>query len=206
MVAALLKCANIPGNSETQSQLREKLLNASRYYRFATAQQHQIPQKAYNKAATAAKALLNAMDELNRYARPRVKPRAGPDGLEIDTDELDWLKESDRHDAQCCVKKVLAAVERGSPDFTGSPRRGQPPKRAKAIVVAQALIYLENYAPGSALRNWPAKMRLSNKYLEFVELFYETATGEEDARGKLEWQIREWLERQRRFQKSMERR
>src|SRR5262245_3962598 len=161
MVADLLKCAGIPDNSQSQSQLRETLRNASNFCRFARMEQCRVPQKAYTKAAAAAKALLSAMRELNRYTRRRAERSVGPGELDVAPD--DWLKEEDRSGAEYYVEKVLAAVNKRSPDFAGSsPKRGQPPKRAKAIVVGQALGFLRDCVPGSALPDRPTKIRLSN--------------------------------------------
>jgi hypothetical protein len=189
VATALLKCAGVSDNPETRKQLRNKLLTADMLYRINTAAQYRIPPKIYDRTAVAARALLSAIAELNRRARPRISPGVTRRGeISLNTEELDWLKESDRDGAEYYVRKVLAVVDRRSPDFTGSLERGQPSKSTKDAVVATALRCLENWSERAV-----AKVRLSNRHLEFVELFYETVTGEDDARGKLEWQIRKWF-------------
>jgi hypothetical protein len=187
-LARLLKCAGIPNNPETRKRLRDQLRCADFLYRFARAEQHRIPQEAYTRVAMASKELLSAMSALSRYTRPHTWLGGGPGWIYINTAELDWMNESDRGQAVHSIKMVWAAVDEKSRS-AGSPKRGQPQKRGQTLVVLGALDFLRKHAAGNTVRTQSGKMRLPNKHREFIELFYETATGEKKL-GKLEWQIK----------------
>lgn len=116
-----------------------------------------------------------AMNALNRhFCLPqtddlRVRPRS-------------WIE--NREDAQAEVLRILAAAEKRA----GTVNRGQPKKTSKSWVVWDAVWHL--------LGKLDPK-RLSNKHIEFIELFYETVTSETNVRGTLDWQIRQAMEPER---------
>jgi hypothetical protein len=84
----------------------------------------------------------------------------------------DWL--TDRETAQAEVRRILAGAEERAREV----KRRQPPKTEKDAVVFFALRWLDQRGLSRAA------------WLDFIELYYETATGESEARGKLDHQIR----------------
>jgi hypothetical protein len=85
----------------------------------------------------------------------------------------DWL--TSREGAQAEVQRILTAADAR----VRMAKRGQPVKDNKLTVVILALHWLD----GRDFLSRAAR-------LSFIELYYETVTGESDARGKLDWQIR----------------
>ena len=147
--------------------------------------------KAYGRIAKAAKALSTAMDAVSHYRQTNIRTT--------------WI--SNQEGAQAEVRRIRTIAER----HVAHIRPGQPRKLDKVWVVRDAmdaLACLDCGPPKRRLLNKsrqayyfsllhenlnsvPTKRRLSNKHREFIELFYETVTGETDARGALEWQIRQ---------------
>jgi hypothetical protein len=79
------------------------------------------------------------------------------------------------------MDKIIAEAEKDARKI----QRGRPIKEGERSVVMRAVESLCLHAqPRVETRH------LSPKQLQFIELFYETATGEKDARGKLDHQIR----------------
>jgi hypothetical protein len=174
-VAELMKLAGAGAGRRFARKLLVATLPAvKQVYDELTAARHPVPRKSFDKVATAARALSAAMNALNRQYQPRLAATME-----------DWLE--NREAAQTAVLRILAAAEKGA----RKTKRGQPKKDNKAWVVRHAVGYLRRAAPAKFLSNG----RLSAAHLEFIELYYETVTGETGVRGTLEYKIREELRR-----------
>jgi hypothetical protein len=85
----------------------------------------------------------------------------------------DWL--TNREGAHAEILRIWTAAD----ERVRMAKRGQPVKNNKLAVVLCALHWLD-----------PRDFLSPAARLNFIELYYETVTGESDARGKLDWQIR----------------
>jgi hypothetical protein len=185
-ITEMLKLAGIPNNPPERQRLSTAVGNAAETYDIAH-RQWRVPRDAYDKVAKAARALIAAINALNRTYNYRAR-------------EDSWTE--NQHDAQAGVIRILNGAERGA----RAVRRGQPPKEDKLVVVSAAVEYLFMHSP-----ELQQKHRLSNSHREFIELFYETVTDEyfldENAhprptekpnmRGTLDWQIKQAIKMMR---------
>lgn len=172
-VEELLKLANTPANPTAKKMLCETLEHAKAEYDELSSRPP-IPRKVLENVARAARALNAAMNAANRY-RPRADDDRRKKGL---LRVMDWM--ANRGGAQAEVSRILAAAEKGA---RTTRRRGQPMKVDRQIVVQIAMQCLE--------RQLKTFVTLSSiRHVEFIELFYETVTGEKAVQGKLDWLIR----------------
>ena len=176
-VEELLKLANTPADPIRKEMLRETLAHAKAEYDELSSSPP-IPRKVLENVAKAARALNAAMNAANRY-RPRADEREKKGLLRV----IDWME--NRGGAQAEVSRILAAAEK---DARTTRRRGQPMKVASQIVVQIAVQVLEQ-----RLKTFVTLS--SARHVEFIELFYETVTGEKGVQGKLDWLIRRGTER-----------
>ena len=171
VVDELLKLGQIPDRPAQRKSLAEDLVVAHANYHHRRGLR-QPKRQVYTNIINAATRLKTAMNVLSRQYGIRICYGIGID----DEDPI----ESHRV-AHAGIDKIIAAVEKAARTI----RPGQPKKERKLLVVSLAIEHLKQHArPRLKTRH------LSDVQRQFVELFYETAAGGIDVRGKLEHQIR----------------
>jgi hypothetical protein len=142
------------------------------YNMHVSLQRAQAPQPVYARVARAATRLKTLMDVLSRDYGVRLL-----DGID------DWI--ANRKPVHTEIDRTIAAAEARARGI----KRGQPKKEGKLSVVYYAILLLRRYARP----RWETR-HPSDVQLQFIELFYETATGETNVTGKLEHQVRTALD------------
>lgn len=194
-VDELMNLAGVPNNEHTMRALCGALEWSKGIYARGSVrdlvESRRGAGKAYGRIAKAAQALSAAMDAVSYFRQTNIRTT--------------WI--SNQEGVQAEVRRIRTIAER----HVAHVRPGQPRKLEKVSVVRDAmdaLACLDRGPPERRLPNKsrqayyasllhenlnavPTKRRLSNKHREFIELFYETVTGETDVRGALEWQIRQ---------------
>jgi hypothetical protein len=165
-VDEMLKLMGVPSNYfPIRQQLRLALEAARTTYNETTADREPVPRKDYDRVVKAVRELSAAMSALDRRYSSR---------------SYGWLPS--RSQAQHEIDGVLRVAEA----HANAIKRGQPRKDNKVFVAYIAIQILHLYSP--TLQG--NEGNLSPKHVEFLEVFYETVTGETESRGKLDWAIR----------------
>jgi hypothetical protein len=171
VVDELLKLGRIPDRPRQRKSLVDDLVLSHAIYHYRRG----LPQpkrQAYTNIIKAATHLKASMNVLSRQYGIRICYGIGMD----DEDPIESHKV-----AHAGIDRIIAAVEKAARTI----KLGQPKKERKLSVVSLAIEHLKQHA-----RPQLKTRHLSDTQREFIERFYETATGETDACGKLEHQIR----------------